>query len=115
MQDFKVKVIITIIATSEGKDFLILLDENGYPPSLYIQKTTDFENQLYQKLSEYFDAESLYSIKSTQNIAEIKIEDNELTIYLNFISIFTRAKKGSFIRYNKNSIELHRLVNSKLV
>lgn len=116
MQDFKVKIYLRIITTSkeEGK-LLILLEENGESPYFILEDNSTLDEQLTNKLNSLFYENDMYLINGTKQVSNIEIDKNDqcLDIYFNFISPSTASKSGSFVIFDKKSMELYRLINNR--
>lgn len=113
MENFIVHIYLRIVTPSEedGK-ILIFLDETGEIPKILLSKDKVLDAQIVEKLSDYFYENDLYLIYSTKQISTINNSESTLNIFYNFITTNTISKKGSFIYFNKNSIELYRLINN---
>lgn len=118
MQDFKVKIYLRIITTSEeeGK-LLILLEDNCEIPYFILEDKSTFDEQLTSKLNDLFYENDMYLIHGTKQVSNIEIDKDDkcLNIYFNFISSSTASKSGSFVIFDKKSIELHRLINNRSI
>ena len=114
MELFNISIDIRVVTPSnEDCKLLVFVDELGSFPQFFLSKETDIEDQMYKKLSEIFYESDLQVILQTKQISSINNEDNVLTILHTFISPSTASKVGSFINFDKNSLELYRLVNNK--
>ena len=114
MELFGINISFRIITpSSEDGKLLVLLDDNGSFPQLLLGKEPCIEEQIYQKLSEIFYTSDLNIVYQTKQISSIINEDSIITILYTFISPSTASKTGSFVNFDKNSLELYRLVNNK--
>jgi hypothetical protein len=107
----KVKIELAIITSSDDYDapFMILLDENGNMPSFYISDKKSFDIQVFDFISEFFYEKDTYITNSTKNISTVVFEEDCLKIIVNLIAPSEELKKGDFVSYHKNSMQLHRL------
>lgn len=114
MELFNINLSFRIITPSEedGK-LLVLIDEDGNFPSILLGKEPCIEEQIYQRLSELLYENDLDTANSTRQVSSIFNEGNVLTILYTLISPSTASKTGSFVNFDKNSLELYRLVNNK--
>ncbi len=117
MECFSVNIYLRIITTSEedGK-ILVFLDETGEFPKISLASNTHLDTQIREKLFEYFYDNDIFLINSTKQVSTItNNSNNNLDIVYNFITSNTASKKGSFIYFNKNSIELYRMINNNKI
>jgi hypothetical protein len=112
---FEVNIYLRIVSPSEkdpGK-FLILLDSNGEIPKLSVCSKIPINQQIRDLLSNYFHSPSqMDMVYQTKNLSDIQVNDNCFDLMFNFISPYTNTKSGTFVNFNKNSIELYRLALS---
>jgi len=114
MELFNISIDIRVVTPSnEDGKLLVLVDELGSFPQFFLSKEIDIEDQIYKKLNEIFYESDLQVIIQTKQISSINNKDNVLTILHTFISPSTASKIGSFVNFDKNSLELYRLVNNK--
>jgi hypothetical protein len=116
MELFGVNLYLRIITTSEeeGK-LLILLDDEGNIPKISLTKNSKIEDHIIKKLSELVYESDMYVITSTKQFSNINISSETVDIYFNFLSSSTISKSGAFSRFDKNSMELYRLINNRSI
>lgn len=114
MELFSVNLSFRVITPSEndGK-LLVLIDDDGNFPSVMLGKEPCIEEQVYQRLNEFLYECDMEIAYSTRQVSSIMNDGNIVTILYTFISTSTASKMGSFINFDKNSIELYRMVNNK--
>lgn len=114
METFNVILSLRIITPSnEDGKLLILLDDDGEFPSVFLGREPCIEEQLYQKLNELLYESDMELTYSTKQVSSIINEGEILTVIYHFISPSTASKSGSFVNFDKNSLELYRLINNK--
>lgn len=114
MELFNINLSFRIITPSdEDGKLLVLIDDDGGFPSILLAKEPCIEEQIYQRLSEFLYENDLDIVNSTRQVSSIFNDGNIVTILYTFISPSTASKIGSFINFDKNSLELYRLVNNK--
>lgn len=116
MSSFKVDIFIRIITSSSSDDsgFLVLLDDDGEFPSFAMSNQMSLDQQISEKLNSYIYDNDINIVLSTKMISSIENKNDILEIWYTFLSSNTYSKKGSFVSFNKNSIELYRLANSNI-
>lgn len=113
MDLFNFNIYLRIITSSEDSNqFLIYLDDSGEIPKISISKDKSIEHQIHEKLSSIFYDNDLYLLHSSKNISSIVNNGDTIDITYNFLSTSTASKTGSFVYFNKLSIELYRLANN---
>lgn len=113
MNLFEVKVILRIITTAEDNgNILIFLDENGNLPSFTLSSDLHINAQIYSLIQLYFYESDIYSLINNKQISSIDNNKDKIDIVYNILSQSDTTKKGSFVRFNKQSIELYRLMNN---
>lgn len=113
MNCFEVGVTLRIVTTSEdGGALLILLDKDGNPPSFSLSDKSSLDMQIFYTLQEYFYENDLYSLIGNKSISHISNDNNKVNITYNIISTSSIVKTGSFVKFNKQSIELYRIINN---
>lgn len=114
MDTFVVNIHLRIITVSDSDDgkILVFLDDNGDIPKIQLSSSSSIDYQIEDRLRNLFYENDLYTILSTKQISSISNGDQNLDIFYNFLSTSTASKTGSFVYFNKYSIELHRLANN---
>lgn len=114
MDTFVINIYFRIITVSDSDDgkILVFLDDNSDIPKIQLSSYSNIDYQIEDKLKNLFYENDLYTILSTKQISSINNDDKNLDIYYNFLSTSTASKTGSFVYFNKYSIELHRLANN---
>lgn len=113
MQKFNVILSFRIITPSnEDGKLLVLVNDDGEFPSVFLGREPCIEEHIYQKLNELLYESDMLTY-STKQVSSIINEGETLTIIYNFISPSTASKSGSFVNFDKNSLELYRLINNK--
>lgn len=105
-----IDIYLRIITQEKTNEFLIFLDEKGDLPKFSLSKDSPINRQIFNKLSEYF-LQEIDILFFTKQVASISNIDNTLSIVYHFISTSAQSKSGCFVKYNQNSLELHRLIN----
>lgn len=114
MELFNINLLFRIITPSdEDGKLLVLIDDDGDFPSILLGREPCIEEQIHQRLSEFLYENDLEIVKSTRQVSNIFNDGDILTIMYTFISPSTASKSGSFVNFDKNSLELYRLVNNK--
>lgn len=114
MDTFLVNIYLRIITVSDNDDgkILVFLDDDGEIPKIQLSYNSNIDSQIEDKLRNLFYENDLYTILSTKQISTITNNQNNLDLIYNFLSSSTASKIGSFVYFNKYSIELHRLANN---
>lgn len=111
MDTFNVLAHLRIITPSDSGDgsFLILLDDSGEIPNFPLSNDLDLDFQIIDKLSNILYDNDLQTVFTTKTISYIEKNNDTLNIFYNFISTNTYSKTGSFVSFNKRSMQLHKL------
>lgn len=110
---FEIEVTLRIITTSEDSGaLLILLDTNGNLPSFSLSDKSALDMQIFYTLQTYFYENDLYPLLANKSISYVSNAQNKLNITYNMISTSSVVKTGSFVKFNKQSIELYRIINN---
>lgn len=113
MDLFNFNIYLRIITSSEDSDkFLIYLDDSGDIPKITVSKEKSIDQQIHEKLSNIFYDNDLYLLHSSKTISSIVNNGNSIDITYNFLSTSTASKTGSFVYFNRLSMELYRLANN---
>ena len=112
METFAVNLHLRIITTSDDAKLLILLDDNGEIPKIALSKSSAIDSQILDKLKELLYENDIYNLFSTKQVSSINNSIDTVDIFYNFFSISDKPKSGSFVLFNKNSIELYRMVHN---
>lgn len=114
MNLFEVYATIRIITPSESDyaKLLVLVYDDGSFPSVHLSNNQNIEDRILQELSNIFYPNDLNTILLSKNISSINSTGNKLEIIYNFIAHSTVSKIGSFIPFDKNSIELYRMAKN---
>ena len=107
-----VNIYLRIVTQEETNQFLIFLDEKGDMPKFSLSRDIPINRQIFDKLSEYH-LQDVNMLFSTKQVSSISNNSDILDIFYNFIATSTRSKTGSFVKYNQQSLELHRLMNNQ--
>jgi len=115
MQNFLVNISLKVITMSDDDNskILVLLDQDGNFPTLSLNNKESFDNQIYKKLTEFLYEEDILYIFNNKQFSHIEIKENLLCICFNYITPFTRSKKGAYSIFDKKNIDLYRLANNK--
>jgi len=110
----KCNLVIRILANKEDSDdFLIYVDEFGNFPTIELKDNDDIDLVIHNNLSKYFYT-CIDNIIISKTISSVKINKDTLSIFYNFFSYNTPSlKSGSFIDFNKQSINLYRFAKNK--
>lgn len=108
MNLFEVKVSIRVVSPSESEvgKFLVLVDEDGNFPEFTLSSSSNIESQVYDFMNSIFYGSDLDLILSTKTISSIVNNENSVHVLYNFITYSTSSKLGSFVLFNKQSLEL---------
>lgn len=111
MQNFLIKVVLKIVTMpdDERNKFLVLLDEDGNFPSLYLSHDQNIDDEILKCLRDFLYENEIFVVSSTKKITDLNIKNNELHIFYQFISLSTFSKKGAYTVFDKRSIELYKL------
>ena len=102
-----------ITPSEEDGKLLVLIDDDGEFPSVFLGRSPSIEEHIYQRLSEFIYETDLETVYHTKQVSSIDNNNDMVTIMYTFISPSTASKMGSFVNFDKNSIELYRMVNNK--
>jgi len=114
MNSFDVYATIRIITPSDsdyGKLLVFVYDDGSFP-EIQLFHNENIEDKILQNLSQIFYPSDLNIILSSRQISSISSYGNKLEIFYNFVAHSTMSKIGSFIPFDKNSIELYRLAQN---
>jgi hypothetical protein len=109
---FNINIHLRIVTPEETNQFLVFLDEKGEIPKFSLLKNEPLDRQIFDKLAEYL-IQDIYILFITKQIASISNNRDTIDIVYNFISTSTRVKSGSFVKFNQQSLELYRFMNSQ--
>ena len=90
--------------------FLVFVQKNSDFPSVKVEHPCKFETLLRSELDRHF-----YNVDvalSTRNFSTIKTTEERTEIYFNIFTDSTSCKDtGSFVKFNKKSMDLYRFSN----
>lgn len=114
MNLFDVYITIRIITPSESDyaKLLVLVYDDGSFPNIHLYNNENIEDKVLQELSNIFYPNDLHTVLLSKNISSVTSMGNKLEITYNFIAHSTVSKIGSFIPFDKNSIELYRMAKN---
>ena len=102
------KIIFRILYLDQDEGILVLLDEYSSFP--FTEIFENLEQEVYSKIAELvnFDPESFWRRKIFSDI----VSDNSVvSVTFNFMLESKSWSKFPLVKYNRNSIELHRFIN----
>jgi len=114
---FSIEINLRVITPSESNSgcFLIFLDDQGNLPKINLETNNDIDKEIEKKLDCFFYQNDIYPLLLTKQFSSIENKNGKVDVFYNFITTTTASKTGSFVLFDKNSIELFRMSNNKSI
>jgi hypothetical protein len=93
--------------------FKVYIDENGNMPEIELENEGEIEDYIFEKSLDLFYG-STQDLLNTLKLSSIEKKDDKISIIYNIYCYNNlNCKKGKFVNFDKNSIDLYRFASNR--